>query len=74
MAYDFGSESVVAEEDVAHPRNENGRLLLVVLRATHIRRISTYRLASGIDRMPTKTPIANATAANTTATIPMFFI
>jgi hypothetical protein len=27
-----------------------------------------------MERMPTKTPTANATAANTTATIPMFFI
>ena len=74
MAYDFRSKSVVAEEDVAHPCNENGRLLVVELGATHIRRISTYRLASGMDRMPTKTPTANATAANTTAAIPMFFI
>ena len=74
VSYDFRSESVVAEEDVAYPRDKNGRLLVVVLRATHIRRISTYLLASGMERMPTKTPTANATAANTTATIPMFFI
>ena len=74
MADDLRSEAVVAEEDVAYPGDQNGRLLVVVLRATHIRRISTYLLASGMEPNAHETPTAKATAANTTATIPMFFI
>jgi hypothetical protein len=53
VAYDLRSEPVVTEEDVSDPRDENGRFLLGSLVTTHIFRISTYRLASGMDRTPT---------------------
>jgi hypothetical protein len=74
VADDLRSEPVVTEEDVSDPCDENARFLVSSLVAVHIRRISTYRLASGMDRTPTKTPTANATAAKTTAAIPMPFI
>jgi hypothetical protein len=74
VADDLRSEPVVAEKDVSDPCDENGWLLVGSLVAIHIRRISTYRLASGMDRTPTNTPTANANAAKMTAAIPMPFI